>query len=213
MRYNTPVIHRTQFFAPTHTQTYATVKSGSLADMTQAIQHTKAKYLVEMQQVHSNSFVWVNSPTSDKVPNVDSVLTTNQMLTLAVRTADCLPILLYHSSGIVGALHAGRKSTQKGLLKKVLTHLKKEKQISSDLQLWFGPAICKTCYQIDQVTDTHFDLITENKAQAYAIYQPDHITIQIDAACTRCNSEKYHSYRVEGPGCLMNYAAISLTHP
>ncbi len=163
-----------------------------------------------MQQTHSANFTWVSSPSDKKIPDVDATLTTNPNLALTVRTADCLPILLYHPSGILGVLHAGRKGTQQRILAKVLTHLKEEKNILTDLQLWFGPAICEACYQIDRETNTHYNLIAENMAQAYSVFAAEDLLITIDSSCTQCLSEEYHSYRVGQAAVQMNYAAISL---
>ena len=42
----------------------------------------------------------------------DALITTQKNAALVVRTADCLPILIYHSSGIIAAIHAGRKGTE-----------------------------------------------------------------------------------------------------
>ncbi len=200
------------FFCPADTLTLATNKSSSFAEIEEISIH-HAKTCLTMQQMHGADFLFLESetlPTTTQLPAIDGLLTTNTDLLLTVRTADCLPILLYHPSGIVGALHAGRKSTQLGLLKKVLTFLKEEKNIHADIKLWFGPAICNDCYQIDRATDTHFDLISQNTRQAHDVFQPSAISIQSDTNCTLCKNGSYHSYRAEGSNVKMNYFSIGL---
>lgn len=122
----------TSFFCPTATHTFSTNKNGSLdAICVEAAQLNKT--VVSMQQVHGSSFVWLDDTLTAStetlvIPGFDGVLTANRNMLLTVKTADCLPILLYHPSGIVGTLHAGRKSTQLGLLQKTLNFLKNEKK-------------------------------------------------------------------------------------
>ena len=198
------------FFCQNETHTIKTNKQGSFSDIKEFASNRKKKPVV-MEQVHGNSFVFLTeNPTQAKLPNVDGVLSNNSQLLLIVRTADCLPILLYHPSGIVGAIHAGRKSTQQEILKNVLTFLKKEHTIINEITLWFGPAICETCYQIDRKTDTHYNLIAENMAQAYTVFPPEDIQIIVNGDCTKCLSNEYHSYRVEQKQVQMNYFGISL---
>lgn len=200
----------TDFFHPSKAFSIATNKNNTYADIQQyATTHNKT--CVEMQQVHGNFFQFITKkPDLPKISQVDAVLTNNPKLLLTVRTADCLPILLYHPSRIVGGLHAGRKSTQQHLLTKVLTFLKEEKNISKDLSLWFGPAICEACYEIDRTTNTHFNLISENMAQAYSVFPQQNIQIIVNGDCTQCLSAEYHSYRVEKDDVKMNYFGISL---
>lgn len=198
------------FFCQNETHTIKTNKQGTFTDI-KAFASNRKKKPVAMEQVHGNSFVFLTeNPTHAKLPNVDGVLSNNSQLLLTVRTADCLPILLYHPSGIVGAIHAGRKSTQQEILKNVLTFLKKEHTLTNEITLWFGPAICESCYQIDRKTDTHYNLIAENMAQAYTVFQPEDVQIIVNGDCTQCLSNEYHSYRVEQKQVQMNYFGISL---
>ena len=188
--------------------TIRTNKFGNFSEVT-AFSQAHQKKLVTMEQVHGSDFT-ERTEFIEKIPGVDGVLTSNSRLLLTVKTADCLPILLYHPSGIVGAIHAGRKSTQQEILKKVLTFLKNGKHITEGISLWFGPAICEECYQIDRQTDTHYSLIAENMAQAYQVFDPEKISLTVEGDCTECFSDEYHSYRVEGEGVQMNYFGIAL---
>lgn len=199
----------TQFFAPKTTHTIKTDKLSSFAEVTAFAQKHK-KTPVKMEQIHQAHFEFIQNEPEKAIPNSDGVLTNNPNLLLTVKTADCLPILLYHPSGIVGAIHAGRKSTELGILKKVLTFLKEEKKFLQDIQLWFGPAICEDCYQIDRQTDTHYNLVAQNMAQAYSVFPAEKMSLTVNGDCTQCLSDEYHSYRVEQENVCMNFAGIAL---
>jgi copper oxidase (laccase) domain-containing protein len=119
--------------------------------------------------------------------------------------------------------HAGRKSTEKKLLFKLLKKLNqtyhlvdKINQLETPLQIWFGPAICKKCYQIDEKTDQHYDLIAQNQKQIldfFTLHNLDpkkYLSLEIENHCTLHEPEKYYSYRKSGNNVKMNYSFIEI---
>ncbi len=166
---------------------------------------------VSMTQVHRADFVTVHTPPSAEEKLIaDGLITTRPGLTLVVRHADCLPILVYHPKGLVAAIHAGRRSTQQLILKKVLRHLKKSYVLQGPLYLWFGPALCTSCHTTNQEKTQHFDLYKENRLQAESIFSPEQLLITTSNDCTLHTPKKFYSYRAEGPGVPMNMSAITL---
>lgn len=130
----------------------------------------------------------------------------------------------------VAAAHAGRKGTQLGILSLLLERLNHTYNIAqmlksdtkvtvpqeSKLDVWFGPAVCESCYQIDRATDTHFNLIAGNKKQLQGFYSKHGLNLHtalnlvVEPHCTLHEPEKYHSYRATGPGVKMNYSYIGI---
>ena len=102
------------------------------------------KSVVFMKQSHSDlvSIVTDNATTLD----ADGLVTTNRNIALAVRVADCLPLLLI-SNESVAAVHVGRK----GLLNQVaLKAVNKMKELgSTQISGLVGPHICGNCYEVD----------------------------------------------------------------
>lgn len=102
------------------------------------------KPVVFMKQSHSDlvSIVTDNATT----PDADGLVTTNRNIALAVRVADCLPLLLI-SNESVAAVHVGRK----GLLNQVaLKAVNKMKELgSTQISGLVGPHICGNCYEVD----------------------------------------------------------------
>lgn len=163
---------------------------------------------VEMQQVHGASVAVVAEPAK-RYPNIDAVITTQPNLGLIVRTADCLPILIAHPSGLIAAVHAGRKGTQAGILYKTLKKIKRQFGLHDQVHIWFGPHICADCYQIDRETNLHYDLKKENLKQIVSVYLDSQVKVALSEGCT-LESPALHSYRQTGAGVPMNYAGISL---
>ena len=80
-----------------------------------------------------------------KTPTADALVTSNKEIALAVRVADCLPLLMY-SENVVAAVHVGRK----GLVNKVAVNALNQmrKLGAEEIQGVVGPHICCNCYEV-----------------------------------------------------------------
>ena len=79
---------------------------------------------------------------------------------------------------------------------------------ASELEIWFGPAICKDCYQIDRATNLHYDLFQENIKQLEELFPINNIKFHKSDRCTLYHNDQLHSYRKTGKGVKMNYSLI-----
>lgn len=177
--------------------------------------HFPAEQIFQLNQQHTNNCLIIDDTTvvTDsrfKQQPADSVLTDRCDVVLTVRTADCLPILLYHPSGIIGAIHAGRKGTDLGILEQSLLLLKARWGVEKDVVLWFGPAICSDCYQINFKENLQYHLREKNRQQAEKIFPNESIKIIDSEQCTFHHNQHWFSYRKEGKGVPMNYSYIGL---
>ncbi len=166
---------------------------------------------ISMQQTHSDHLQVVTEPRTQVLLDTDAALTTLANVTLQVKTADCLPILIYHPLSIIGVVHAGRKGTKQKILQKTLKYINQHFDIKNKLEIFFGPCICSACYQVDRVTDLHYDLINENMKQILSLFNSSQANIWLSHQCTCHQPEKYYSYRREGEGVQMNTCSIRLT--
>ena len=143
------------------------------------------------EQVHGTDIVWVKSGKEEIV--ADAMLTHSREITLIVKTADCLPILLFdRETKTIGTIHAGRIGTQAQILSKVLAVLKKSGSSLSEVLLHFGPAIGVSHYEIAE--NTHFDLLQENLKQSISAgVSRDNVVLS--GYCTVDNNDLFYSYR------------------
>jgi YfiH family protein len=123
-------------------------KFGSLADPLPNAKISDLSKLISrpvavMQQVHGDQVVVVDAVT--KTPTADALVTSNKEIALAVRVADCLPLLMY-SENVVAAVHVGRK----GLVNKVAENAVNQmrKLGAEEIQGVVGPHICGDCYEV-----------------------------------------------------------------
>lgn len=101
-----------------------------------------------MNQVHGNT-VEVVTKLSETTPTCDGLITTVPGITLAVMTADCIPLLL-SSENVVAAVHVGRRGLVNGVARKTVEKMRELGAGAITGKL--GPSICGTCYEVDQKT-------------------------------------------------------------
>jgi copper oxidase (laccase) domain-containing protein len=163
-------------------------------EVTSYIRHSP---VIKMTQTHSANCVIVDQntlKTSHQLPDCDACITTVPGVVLSVKTADCLPILIHHPSGLVAGIHAGRKGTENHILKNTLDTIASHTQIQDGFTLYFGPAICKSHYQIDREKNLYFDLIAENIAQLNQKIPSKNYTLIKSNICT-LESQNFDSFR------------------
>lgn len=83
--------------------------------------------------------------------DTDALLTFERDVPVGVKTADCVPILIYAPDRQgVGAIHAGWKGTLGGIVDNVMDVLELKEADPSLLRVAFGPSISKSVYEVDK---------------------------------------------------------------
>ena len=128
---------------------------------------------------------------SSVIVQSDAIIAQGSNLILAVRTADCLPILII-AKPFIAVVHAGREGTLNNILYRVALSL--NSLGAQAPQVWFGPHSAVCCYEIDRETSTHFDLLEENKRQFKQGFNANYGIIE-SSFCTQCHQDIFFSYR------------------
>ncbi len=154
--------------------------------------------------------------TDDFTPQVgDAVITQRKDVLIGVKTADCVPILLFDKKYlIISSVHAGWRGAAKGILKKVIHILIEEFSSGTEnILIAMGPSVGSCCYNVGediinelkkitgegdyikrQENKWYIDLSKVNQIQALSLGL-DIKNIWLSKKCTSCKSHKYHSYR------------------
>ncbi len=111
--------------------------------------------LATLSQIGSDKSIYIKPDSgidflSEKLPEADGMFTDTPNVYLAVRTADCLPILIYNKfARVVAAVHAGWEGTSKKILKKAVQEMTDGFSAKpEDFYFHFGPAAQVCCYEI-----------------------------------------------------------------
>lgn len=106
-----------------------------------------------LNQVHSNLAVLIERQTElDDLPCADALITNRKDIIIGVRTADCLPILVFDQrKHVVAAIHAGYKGLLNGVVQNTFRFLSEVFSSSpQDCLVALGPAICVNHYEMGQ---------------------------------------------------------------
>ena len=164
-------------------------------------------------------------------PPADALIARTAGSGVAVKAADCVPVLLADPvSGAVAGVHAGWRGTLARVAGKAARELAAEAGAPlSRLAAVIGPSIRACCFEVgpevvsaftenghdvDRIASTpgssrgrpHLDLPLANRLQLRAAGLRED-AIQDAALCTRCHPV-FHSYRREGPGVGRNWSVV-----
>jgi len=114
--------------------------------------------LITARQIHSDLVLRVDSVARQPLAG-DALVSDVPGLVLAVKTADCVPILLVDvKRRAVAAIHAGWRGMVKRILEKTVGVLRREYGSEPrDLRAAIGPGIAACCYSVGAEVRDHFE--------------------------------------------------------
>lgn len=188
-------------------------------------------------QTHTNIVkVLTKENLNDDFQDVDGLITDLKGVALVTSLADCQGILLYDPiKKIIGNIHSGWKGT----LNKIIVNAIKlmEENFGCDpknIEAYICPSILKCCFEVDkEVVDMFYEnynniddyVMKGDIKQGKQKYYIDTISINVNSMkelglleenihcsniCTKCHSDKYHSYRTDHDKSGRNIALICL---
>ncbi|MDR1834167.1 MAG: polyphenol oxidase family protein [Propionibacteriaceae bacterium] len=100
---------------------------------------------------HPGSEVGDDIPGQARLARADAMVTAERGVALAIRIADCVPVL-FAAPGVVGAAHAGRVGLLAGVLDAAVAAMRRHG--AGAITAWIGPHICGRCYEVPEVMAT-----------------------------------------------------------
>ncbi len=185
-----------------------------------------------VRQIHSGRLLVMNEDQSywrDGRPDADAMATSQPGYMLAVRTADCLPILLVdRTRKAVAAVHAGWRGTDQQIAAAAVEQMAAHfGSVPGSLEAIIGPGIEACCFQVgpevaerfdpsvvvfpDANPDSrpHVDLVAANRQQLLQQGIPSS-KVSAVARCTYCREDEFFSYRRDGEraGRMLSFIGI-----
>jgi len=176
-----------------------------------------SRHVIFPEQVHGEKVRFVSPEDFHKetsfsiLPEADGLLTDLPNTTLAVLTADCLPIFFLVPDPLtVGIVHAGWRGSVASIARRAVEQLQRAtRQDPSRFLVALGPCIRRCCYEVGEEMKRLFpatwaerdgrltlDLVRENREQLEKVGVEGE-NIGDCFLCTSCHPEKFYSYRRE----------------
>jgi YfiH family protein len=193
--------------------------------------------LLRPKQVHGREVVSAAACRVEPAPSADAVVSHEPGVKIGVATADCVPILCASASGEwVAAIHAGWRGLAQGVVASSLDALRR---LDADA-VWtaaIGPHIGVCCYEVDEpVLDALRHELGDAVDRSSVATRPGHRRVDLGAltahaleasgvthtrigrlpsCCTRCDAQRFHSYRRDGAhaGRLLHHIAARVDRP
>ena len=114
--------------------------------------------LVQVKQIHSAIVHRVNEATHEPIAG-DGLITNVPGLLLAIKTADCVPVLVVDvKRRVVGAFHAGWRGTVARIVEKGVGEMRRQfGSVPRDLHAAIGPCVRRCCYAVGAEVVAEFE--------------------------------------------------------
>jgi YfiH family protein len=169
----------------------------------------------QVHQVHGDAVVVIRpgQPWPERDPQADAMVSDDPGVLLAVRVADCAPILLASADGrVVGAVHAGWRGTIAGVLTRAIDAMRSlgAKDLAAAIGPCIGPGAFEVGPEVAEQFARHFGpgladrphpasagkaLVDLPAALAAQLRQAGVARIDADAPCTFADAGRFFSHR------------------
>lgn len=180
--------------------------------------------IITVKQIHSSEVLIVRnekvSTENYRKVEADAIITNMRNVALAVKTADCLPILLAGENKAIASVHGGWRGIIGGIIEKTILKLKVEMSVEPrKIYCAIGPHIGSCCYEVGDDVAELFEKrfgknITKNNntgkkmldlsaSVRIALINAGVKASNIDILpiCTKCNPQWFYSFRRDGMPC------------
>ncbi len=159
--------------------------------------------LATLKQVHSADCICAQG-RSGLLGQGDALIENTPGAIVAVKTADCIPILLVDARlRVVAAVHAGWRGTVAGIAGKAVGAMRdRYGSRPADLHAAIGPGIGECCYEVGPEVAAHFGKTCRACVNLADANRLQLIDIGVTAGriypsnlCTMCRAQDFHSFR------------------
>lgn len=176
-----------------------------------------AAELVATRHVHGTKVYRVGEPMPDPA-EFDGLVCNRRGPVLGAFAADCIPVLFGDPvARVCGAAHSGWRGTLAGVARNVIARMEEVGAHASEVRVALGPSIGPCCFEVgpevveafeaalpgvaglvvDGPRKQHIDLLRASRVMLeQAGVRPEHI--DDSPPCTRCEADRFFSYRRDG---------------
>ena len=171
--------------------------------------------LATVRQIHSDKIL--KADRTGSLGEGDALITNQPGITLAVRTADCLPILMADTRNrAIAAVHAGWRGTVREIVPKTVRAMAEHFGTHpDDLVIAIGPGIGACCFEVGPEVGIEFAPFFPERSDLGQRTKVDLVETNIrllgrndgrmrqiatSGLCSCCDADHFHSYRRDREG-------------
>ena len=181
-------------------------------------------HVVKPKQVHSAEVKFVYTP--GEIAATDALISNSNSIVLSIQVADCIPLFLADPlNGLIGLVHAGWRGGEKRIIPDTVNIMVQKGGSRKGIIAFMGPSIRQCCFEIGPEVSKKFPidcLINGNRDRSFLDLQRVAINQLLGSQvleknifssdeCTKCNPDKYFSYRRSGSKAGRMIGVIGLT--
>lgn len=173
-----------------------------------------------VQQIHSSNVIPASVP--GKLGEGDALIAQVPGVHLEIRTADCFPVLFVDpAKRAVGAAHAGWRGVVGRIVPATIQAMQTHYGCDpATMLVAVGPGIGACCFEVGPEVAVQFGLEGRVKIDLAAEIRRQLIEAGIAPSatgllnpCTRCDPERFHSFRRDGQAAGRMASAIGILRP
>ncbi len=173
----------------------------------------------DVWQVHGTTVAIADSPRSPSTPHLqaDAILTNKPGITLMMRFADCVPVMLHDpANNVIGIVHAGWMGTVLGTVRHAIDAMQEKfGSLPQNIKAVIGPSIGPDHYEVgpdvirrvrSAFPSTHEDLISVRDGRSFFdLWAANRLLLEASGVhdidlvglCTACHTDDWYSHRAE----------------
>jgi hypothetical protein len=185
--------------------------------------------LVVTKHVHGTAVWRVGEPLPEPA-EFDGLVSAEPGTVLGAFAADCIPMVLADpEAGVCGAAHAGWRGTVAGIAANVVARMRELGARAEAIRVVLGPSIGPCCFEVgDEVVGAFEAALPGTPALVVSGPRKRHIDLRVATRvllrragvaaahiddgppCTKCEPERFFSYRRDGRdgGCHMGFIGL-----
>lgn len=181
--------------------------------------------IVMLEQVHGNDIIHVTGEGLEDLPDIgeaDGMVTTAKGIVLVIRTADCVPVIIYDRvKSVLGAVHSGWKGTRLDISGRCVSEMcTAYGSDPGDISAFILPSIGPEMYEVNDDVSRYFpeDTIVRGEKQYVNLWssierslcraglKPENILQS--GICNRTDHREFFSHRFGDAGRNLNFAYL-----
>ncbi len=138
-----------------------------------------------LNQDHSGeAFLLIDKKHKTSDLKVDAIVTTLHDINLCIRSADCIPILIYDNyNDIIAAIHAGWRGASAEIIQNTINLIESIGGNAATMNVFIGPCIRRNSYEVSEEVLQAFSNVDNSSRKFFKTYKDAKFLFDLPGYC------------------------------